>query len=120
VVNVDCRPLRPCALERHCAQSARTYRRFGTPWPETIAISGAWIRLHTNAPHHRAALLPLCCSYLAELMRASVTAAVRTWEAAALETAIVDAGDVPQLCTALLSGRGILMELQYWRSRWCL
>ena len=62
------------------------------PWD---AIAGdyqaadSWIRLHTNASHHRAsALAVLGCA--AE--REAVAAAVKSWPAKALETAIVEAG----------------------------
>ncbi|PCJ10004.1 MAG: acyl-CoA transferase [Rhodobacteraceae bacterium] len=50
-----------------------------------------WIRLHTNLPHHRAAALHVlgCTS-----SRDAVTAAVRTWQASALESAIVEQGGV--------------------------
>jgi hypothetical protein len=48
-----------------------------------------WIRLHTNAPHHRAAAIAvLRCPE----DRAAVAAAVETWGAEALEQAVVDAG----------------------------
>jgi hypothetical protein len=48
-----------------------------------------WIRLHTNAPHHRAAAL----SVLGVAMdREAVAAAVATWSALELETAVVQAG----------------------------
>lgn len=48
-----------------------------------------WIRLHTNAPHHRAAALRvLGCA--AE--RDAVTRAVAGWKASELEAAVVDAG----------------------------
>lgn len=48
-----------------------------------------WIRLHTNAPHHRAAALSvLGCGE----DRAAVSRAVERWSAEALETAIVTAG----------------------------
>jgi hypothetical protein len=48
-----------------------------------------WIRLHTNAPHHRAAAIRVL--HTAENQEA-VTASVRGWEADALEAAVVDAG----------------------------
>lgn len=48
-----------------------------------------WIRLHTNAPHHRAAALQVLGSH-AE--RASVAHEVATWEGDALEAAVVAAG----------------------------
>ena len=63
--------------------------------PAWDAIAGdyqaddGWIRLHTNAPHHRAAALRVL-GVASE--RDRVTAAVRTWNANALETAIVDDG----------------------------
>ncbi len=48
-----------------------------------------WIRLHTNAPHHRAAALSmLACA----ADRASVGDAVSGWDAGALEAAVVGAG----------------------------
>ncbi|OXI96580.1 MULTISPECIES: CoA transferase [Burkholderia] len=48
-----------------------------------------WIRLHTNAPHHRlAALSVLGCAADAQ----SVAQAVNRWDAAALEAAIVERG----------------------------
>jgi hypothetical protein len=48
-----------------------------------------WIRLHTNAPRHRAAAL----NVLGVAMdRGAVAAAVATWSGLALETAIVEAG----------------------------
>jgi crotonobetainyl-CoA:carnitine CoA-transferase CaiB-like acyl-CoA transferase len=48
-----------------------------------------WIRLHTNAPHHRAAALSVlgCAGD-----RAQVAQAVETWSAEELESAIVAAG----------------------------
>jgi crotonobetainyl-CoA:carnitine CoA-transferase CaiB-like acyl-CoA transferase len=48
-----------------------------------------WIRLHTNAPHHRAAALGVLD---APEDRAAVGAAVSRWAAADLEQAIVEAG----------------------------
>jgi hypothetical protein len=48
-----------------------------------------WIRLHTNAPHHRAAALGVL-GVPAE--RDAVAAAVHAWEAEALEDAVVGAG----------------------------
>ena len=48
-----------------------------------------WIRLHTNAPHHRAAAIRvLGCSE----DRDAVARAVRSWDATELELAVVDAG----------------------------
>lgn len=48
-----------------------------------------WIRLHTNAPHHRAAALAVV---QAAAQRDTVAAAVATWDADALESAIVAQG----------------------------
>jgi crotonobetainyl-CoA:carnitine CoA-transferase CaiB-like acyl-CoA transferase len=78
------------------------YKRSAVPqgWempPAWDAIAGdyrcrdGWIKLHTNAPHHRAAALKvLDCP--AE--RDAVAAAVARWEADDLETAIVAEGGV--------------------------
>ena len=53
------------------------------------ATADGWIRLHTNAPHHRqAALAVLGCAP----DRAAVAQAVAQWQGAALETAVVDHG----------------------------
>ncbi|VVD76848.1 Formyl-CoA:oxalate CoA-transferase [Pandoraea pneumonica] len=51
--------------------------------------SDGWIRLHTNAPHHRAAALAVL-GVPGE--RDAVTRAVATWQADALETAVVSQG----------------------------
>lgn len=57
-----------------------------------------WIRLHTNAPHHRAAALAVlgCAPH-----KEAVVEAVAAWEAAALEQAIVAASG----CAAALRTR---------------
>lgn len=47
-----------------------------------------WIRLHTNAPHHRA----VAVAVLGANDREAVSRAVSRWQADALEQAIVDAG----------------------------
>ncbi len=53
------------------------------------AAQDGWIRLHTNAPHHRdAALSVLGCT----ADRAQVTETVSRWEKSALEAAVVAAG----------------------------
>lgn len=56
-----------------------------------------WIRLHTNAPHHRAACLSVldCADD-----REAVAASVAGWKAAELETAVVGAGG----CAAEMRG----------------
>jgi crotonobetainyl-CoA:carnitine CoA-transferase CaiB-like acyl-CoA transferase len=51
--------------------------------------SDGWVRLHTNAPHHRAAALRVLG---VPPDRAAVEAAVARWTADALEAAVVDAG----------------------------
>ncbi|KAF1033521.1 MAG: Succinyl-CoA--L-malate CoA-transferase alpha subunit [Pseudomonas sp.] len=48
-----------------------------------------WIRLHTNAPHHRLAAERILGAHAD---KASVAQAVAQWDKAALESAIVDAG----------------------------
>ena len=51
--------------------------------------SDGWIRLHTNAPHHKqAALEVLAC----DADRTAVATAVRVWRAQTLENAIVERG----------------------------
>lgn len=57
-----------------------------------------WIRLHTNAPHHRAAALQVLGT---APDRDEVTRAVAGWDADALETAVVDAGG----CAAAMRDR---------------
>jgi crotonobetainyl-CoA:carnitine CoA-transferase CaiB-like acyl-CoA transferase len=52
------------------------------------AVDG-WIRLHTNAPHHRAAALAVLGT---PVDKEAVARAVARWEAGALETAIVEQG----------------------------
>ncbi|WP_417434073.1 CoA transferase [Hoeflea sp.] len=53
------------------------------------AAADGWIRLHTNAPHHREAALKVLGT---EAERAAVTAAVARWRADELETAVVAKG----------------------------
>jgi CoA-transferase family III len=48
-----------------------------------------WIRLHTNAPHHRQVALSVLDT---SAERDAVAAAVRTWSAEALESAVVERG----------------------------
>ena len=83
---------------------ARSIRPHGwqmaAPWD---AIAGdyqaadSWIRLHTNAPHHRAAALAVLG---VPEDRERVTRAVSGWKADALETAIVEANG----CAAAMRG----------------
>lgn len=56
-----------------------------------------WIRLHTNAPHHRAAALQVL-GLEADADRAKVAAAVELWHGEALENAVVAANG----CAALM------------------
>jgi hypothetical protein len=66
------------------------------------ACADGWIRLHTNAPHHRvAALQVLNCAETRE----AVAAAVAGWTGTALEGAIVAAGG----CAA------VMRSLENWR-----
>ncbi|MET0322242.1 MAG: CoA transferase, partial [Duganella sp.] len=59
------------------------------------ATADGWLRLHTNAPHHRrAALDVLGCA----ADRAAVAQAVARWQGAALEAAVVEHGG----CAALM------------------
>lgn len=72
--------------------------------PAWDAIAGdyrtadGWIRLHTNAPHHRTAALRVIET---AAQREKVAAAVALWQADALETAIVSAGG----CAAAMRSR---------------
>ncbi|WP_323794913.1 CoA transferase [Nisaea sp.] len=57
------------------------------------ATKDGWIRLHTNAPHHRkAALSVLSVPDSSKTERADVAKAVAEWNAAELEDAVVAAG----------------------------
>ena len=59
---------------------------------------GHWLRLHTNLPHHREAVLrTLACDY----DRAAVTAALQAWTAQDAETAIYAAGGVATMTRSL-------------------
>jgi len=63
-----------------------------SPWDPIAgdyATSDGWIRLHTNAPHHRAAALAVLG---VEVDKSAVTAAVRKWRADELEAAVVARG----------------------------
>ncbi|MDH2445478.1 CoA transferase [Amnibacterium sp. CER49] len=63
-----------------------------SPWDPIAgdyAARDGWIRLHTNAPHHRRAALAVLGT--AE-EREAVASAVRTWDADELEAAVVGAG----------------------------
>lgn len=60
-----------------------------SPVAGDYATRDGWIRLHTNAPHHQAAALRVLG---APVDRTAVAAAVRGWNATALEEAIIAAG----------------------------
>lgn len=53
---------------------------------------GRWVRLHTNAPHHRAAALLVLGVDATACSRAAVAATVASWKAGELEAAVVAAG----------------------------
>ncbi|OSQ45508.1 CoA transferase [Thalassospira sp. MCCC 1A01428] len=76
-----------------------SYRPVGwTPAPTWNAIAGdyqgedGWIRLHTNAPHHRKAALAVLGIAPCDANRETVAATVANWPINALETAIVEKG----------------------------
>ena len=54
--------------------------------------SDGWIRLHTNAPHHRLAALTVLGVDATTATRDAVEQEVATWDSAALESAVVGAG----------------------------
>ena len=59
---------------------------------------GRWLRIHTNFPHHRQAVLGLLgCAY----EREAVGAALQSWGAEAAETAINEAGGVATMTRSL-------------------
>ena len=72
-----------------------------SPWDPLAGdyrAADGWIRLHTNAPHHRAAALSVLGG---DGERAAVERAVAAWRADALETAVVEAGG----CAAAMRSR---------------
>ena len=90
--------LRPVTVDRRLASMwcGSSLRPDGwQPPPPWDAVAGdyqaadGWIRLHTNAPDHRAAALSVLG---APPEREQVAAAVLGWSAAELETAVVQAG----------------------------
>ena len=74
--------------------AVRPSQPLASPWDAVAGdyrTADGWIRLHTNAPHHReAALRVLGVSEPAD--RAAVAAAVAQWSGDALETEVVIAG----------------------------
>ncbi|GAA3588641.1 CoA transferase [Klugiella xanthotipulae] len=78
-----------------------------------------WIRLHTNAPHHRAAMLSVLGT---EATREAVTAAVSAWDGDTLEAAIAITGGcsaalhTPDTWSASEQGQAVTAEpLIAWR-----
>jgi len=66
-------------------------RIFDKIWGTYRCGDGRWVRLHTNFPHHREAVLALlACDY----ERAAVAAALQGWQAPAFEAAVVERGGV--------------------------
>ncbi len=99
-------PFPEVSIDRRLASMwfAKSIRPLG--WalpPQWDAIAGnyeardGWIRLHTNAPHHRAAALRVLG---VENDRALVSQAVARWDCAGLEEAVVAAGG----CAARMMG----------------
>lgn len=97
-----------CKINGHDAGTVEVGRRLASLWfsmtikpvgwslpPVWDVIAGdyrtadGWIRLHTNAAHHRAAALSVLKT---EPDREILAEIVRHWTAEALETAVVDAG----------------------------
>ncbi len=68
------------------------------PIARNYRAEDGWIRLHTNAPHHRTAALAVL-GVPGDLL--AVTKAVRKWSAEQLESAVVDAGG----CAAAMRSR---------------
>ncbi len=88
----------PVVVDRHLASAWFSYSLSPLGWPlpspwDTIAgdylTKDGWIKLHTNAPHHRAAALAVlgCAGE-----REAVAASVSRWGGNALERAVVQAG----------------------------
>jgi len=87
-----------------------------------------WIKLHTNARHHKAAVLRVMGSAMAHAVRQTITradlaAAVATWSGGELEDAIVAAGGcaavlrTQQQWLALEQGQAVQQEpLIHWRT----
>ena len=102
------RPVARVTVARHIASAWFRYSLLPVGWSVPDAwdpIAGdyraidCWIRLHTNAPHHRKAALEII-GCVGE--RDAVAAAVGGWSAEALEAAILQAGG----CAAKMRSRG--------------
>ncbi|WP_455812908.1 CoA transferase [Pseudomonas graminis] len=59
------------------------------PFAGDYATENGWLRLHTNAPHHRAAMEKVLGQHAD---RQQLAATVATWKSSELEQAVVDAG----------------------------
>ena len=102
-------PSASVTVDRHLASAWFRYSLLPLGWslpPGWDAIAGdyraadGWIKLHTNAPHHRvAALGVLGC----EATRAAVATTVAGWTGEALESAIVGANG----CAAMMRSRAV-------------
>lgn len=81
------------------------------------ATQDGWIRLHTNAPHHRAAALAILG---AANDKAAVAAAVARWKADELEAAVVERGGCAAAMRSLSAwaehpqGRSVAAEPLLW------
>ncbi|MEM6158943.1 CoA transferase [Erwinia sp. P6884] len=67
----------------------RTVPDLWDPFSGDYEAGNGWLRLHTNLPHHRAAMAQVLGEHTS---RAGVEKAVSVWDKTALEQAIVDAG----------------------------
>ncbi|RCK42474.1 CAIB/BAIF family CoA transferase [Thalassospira profundimaris] len=94
-------PVPAVSVDRRLASAwfSTSYRPVGwAPAPKWDAIAGdyhgqdGWIRLHTNAPHHRQAALAVLGIAPDDATRQTVAATVKNWPINALETAIVEKG----------------------------
>lgn len=92
-------PIPAINVDRRLASAwfASSYRPVGwTPAPKWDAIAGdyqgqdGWVRLHTNAPHHRRAALAVLGIAPDDATRQTVAETVANWPINALETAIVE------------------------------
>ena len=74
-----------CRSERYLRPTANHRRRPGTRLPASTSTRDArFVRLHTNFPHHRAAV----CKVLGcDAEREAVQAALMQWDGEAFETA---------------------------------
>ncbi|PKR55121.1 CoA transferase [Thalassospira marina] len=104
-------PVTPVTVDRRLASAwfSSGYRPVGwEPAAKWDAIAGdypgqdGWIRLHTNAPHHRRAALAVLGITTKDATWQTVAATVANWPVTALETAIVEKGG----CAAAMRSLG--------------